>query len=147
MILTIILITGIVILAAVLWKYQRQMKDICRQIAFLREHDSNMLITTQIRAGGVGELAEELNELLLEMKKGAPGVPGKGGRDCPHLHGSVPRYPHASHLPGRVFSAPPGDPRPGGAGTVYPHHPGEDRQSEGDAGGAVHLHETPGRAL
>ena len=34
--LTIILITGIVILAAVLWKYQRQMKDICRQIAFLR---------------------------------------------------------------------------------------------------------------
>ena len=66
--LTIILITGTVILAAVLWKYQRQMKDICRQIAFLREHDSNMLITTQIRAGGVGELAEELNELLLEMK-------------------------------------------------------------------------------
>ena len=66
--LTIILITGIVILAVVLWKYQRQMKDICRQIAFLREHDSNMLITTQIRAGGVGELAEELNELLLEMK-------------------------------------------------------------------------------
>ena len=66
--LTIILITGTVILAAVLWKYQRQMKDICRQIAFLREHDSNMLITTQIRVGGVGELAEELNELLLEMK-------------------------------------------------------------------------------
>ena len=27
-----------------------------------------MLITTQIRVGGVGELAEELNELLLEMK-------------------------------------------------------------------------------
>ena len=38
------------------------MKDICRQIAFLREHDSNMLITTQIRVGGVGELAEELND-------------------------------------------------------------------------------------
>ena len=68
MILNIIFIIVIVILAAVLWKYQRQMKDICRQIAFLREHDSNMLITTQIRAGGVGELAEELNELLLEMK-------------------------------------------------------------------------------
>lgn len=69
MILNIIFIIVIVILAAVLWKYQRQMKDICRQIAFLREHDSNMLITTQIQAGGVSELAEELNELLLERKR------------------------------------------------------------------------------
>ncbi len=65
----VIFIIVIVILAAVLWKYQRQMKDICRQIAFLREQDSNMLITTQIRSGGMSELAEELNALLLERKK------------------------------------------------------------------------------
>ena len=57
MILNIIFIIVIVILAAVLWKYQRQMKDICRQIAFLREHDRNMRITTHPgrrseRAGG-----------------------------------------------------------------------------------------------
>ena len=52
-----------------LWKYQRQMKDICRQIAFLREHDSNMMVTTQIRFGGIGELAEKLNELLLERRE------------------------------------------------------------------------------
>ena len=48
------------ILSGMLWKYQRQMKDICRQIAFLREHDSNMMVTTQIRFGGIEELAEKL---------------------------------------------------------------------------------------
>ena len=45
------------------------MKDICRQIAFLREHDSNMMVTTQIRFGGIEELAEKLNELLLERRE------------------------------------------------------------------------------
>lgn len=64
-----LLIILIMILAGMLWKYQRQMKDICRQIAFLREHDSNMMVTTQIRFGGIGELAEKLNELLLERRE------------------------------------------------------------------------------
>ena len=64
-----LLIILIMILAGMLWKYQRQMKDICRQIAFLREHDSNMMVTTQIRSGGIGELAEKLNELLLDRRE------------------------------------------------------------------------------
>lgn len=65
----IFLIILIVILAGMLWKYQRQIKEICRQIAFLREHDSNMMVTTQIRYGGIGTLAENLNELLLERRE------------------------------------------------------------------------------
>lgn len=69
MVLTIVLILIIVILAGVLWKYQRQIKEICRQLAFLKENDSNMIVTTQINTGGIGELAESLNELLLERKK------------------------------------------------------------------------------
>ena len=41
----------IVGLFAVLWKYQRQIKDICRRLHFLKEHDSNMRIMTDIRMG------------------------------------------------------------------------------------------------
>lgn len=67
--LVIFLIILIVILAGMLWKYQRQIKDICRQIAFLREHDSNMMVTTQICFGGLGTLAENINELLLERRE------------------------------------------------------------------------------
>lgn len=59
----------ILILILILWKYQRQVKDICRQLAFLKEHDSNMMITREIDAGGVGELADSLNELLARRKK------------------------------------------------------------------------------
>ena len=42
-----ILIGIIVIQWIVLWKYQRQVKDICRQLTFLMKHDSNMLINRE----------------------------------------------------------------------------------------------------
>lgn len=60
-------ITGIVLLT--FWKYQRQVKDICRQLHFLSTHDSNMIISKEIGWGNIEELAEQLNCLLGERKK------------------------------------------------------------------------------
>lgn len=59
-----ILIAIILIQGALFWKYQRQVKDICRQLAFLMKHDSNMLITRETDFGGIGELADLLNEWM-----------------------------------------------------------------------------------
>ena len=57
------------ILIGILISYKRQVKDICRQLRFLQECDSNMLITTEMKKGHIGELAELLNTLLKERKK------------------------------------------------------------------------------
>ena len=64
-----ILAVIIIIQAFIMWKYQRQIKDICRQLSFLMEHDSNMLIQREIDIGGIGQLADKLNELLDLRKK------------------------------------------------------------------------------
>ena len=63
------LIIGILLIisfiqAFLLWKYQRQVKDICRQMAFLLKHDSNMLITRDLNFGNIGKLVDILNEYL-----------------------------------------------------------------------------------
>lgn len=60
----------ILILIGILISYKRQVKDICRQLRFLQECASNMLITTEMKKGHIGELAELLNTLLKERKKG-----------------------------------------------------------------------------
>lgn len=49
-------------------KYQRQIKDICRQLWFLKDHDSNMMISSEIRFGGMGYLTDTLNEIV-ELRK------------------------------------------------------------------------------
>lgn len=59
----------ILILIGILISYKRQVKEICRQLRFLQECDSNMLITTEMKKGHIGELAELLNTLLKERKK------------------------------------------------------------------------------
>lgn len=59
----------IIILLLILWKYQRQVNDICRQLAFLKDHDSNMMISREIDAGGIGKLADLLNDLLAKQRK------------------------------------------------------------------------------
>ena len=59
----------ILILIGILISYKRQVKDICRQLRFLQECDSNMLITTEMKKGHIEELAELLNTLLKERKK------------------------------------------------------------------------------
>ena len=49
-------------------KYQRQVKVICRQLAFLLKNESNMLITSDIETGGIGRLRDSLNELLSRQR-------------------------------------------------------------------------------
>lgn len=58
------LILIILIMVFILAKYRRQIKDICRQMSFLMRHDSNMLISRDIDFGGIGELADRLNEFI-----------------------------------------------------------------------------------
>ena len=64
------LLAGIIILQSIImWKYQRQVKDICRQLAFLMKHDSNMLIHREFGLGGIGMLSDRLNDLLELRRK------------------------------------------------------------------------------
>lgn len=69
--LTLIIIMGIliIILAVMLFNYQRQVKNICRQLAFLKNHDSNMLVTSNNETGGMNELKENINELIRENRE------------------------------------------------------------------------------
>ena len=68
-ILVCFLIAVIIIQWFILWKYQRQVRDICRQLSFLLKNDSNMLVTGDTGFGGLKELMEILNQLLLNRKK------------------------------------------------------------------------------
>lgn len=67
-IVIIILCIAIIIMAAVLYGYKRQIKNICRQLSFLKANDSNMLITVDSRTGGFKELESELNDMLLKER-------------------------------------------------------------------------------
>lgn len=62
----IIIILGIIILllCTLLWGYQRQVKNICRQLAFWKKYDSNLMISREIEWGDIGALCDMLNELL-----------------------------------------------------------------------------------
>lgn len=64
-----ILALVILIQTWVLWTYQRQIKDICRQLSFLQKHDSNMIITHEISWGRIRELVELLNGWNTKHKK------------------------------------------------------------------------------
>ena len=64
------ILAGIIILQSIIiWKYQRQVKDICRQLEFLMKHDSNMLIHREFGLGGIGMLSDRLNDLLELRRK------------------------------------------------------------------------------
>lgn len=64
------ILAGIIILQSIImWKYQRQVKDICRQLAFLMKHDSNMLIHREFDLGGIGMLSDRLNDFLELRRK------------------------------------------------------------------------------
>lgn len=64
-----VLLLIVIILTLLLWRYQRQIKDICRQLAFLEQHDSNMILTHEISIGGIKQLVDLLNNLILKQKK------------------------------------------------------------------------------
>ena len=66
-----ILVGVIITLICILGSYMRQVKDISRQLRFLREHESNMLITKEIKLGNIKELTDLLNEMIKERKEEA----------------------------------------------------------------------------
>lgn len=59
----------IVILIGIIWKHKRQVDNICRQLEFIKKHESNMLISKEIEWGGIGNLVDDLNELIEEGKQ------------------------------------------------------------------------------
>lgn len=63
-ILIIVLVISICVLVLVLLAYQRQIRDICRQLAFLQENDSNMMITASFPAKSIRNLTDRLNAFL-----------------------------------------------------------------------------------
>ena len=64
------ILAGIIILQSIImWKYQRQVKDICRQLTFLMKHGSNLLIQREFDLGGIGMLSDRLNDLLELRRK------------------------------------------------------------------------------
>lgn len=64
-----ILVSVILFLSYMLWKYERQIDDICRQLRFLKEHDSNMMITTDFTKGNLSVLTKDLNDFLYIQKE------------------------------------------------------------------------------
>ncbi|MGN1159362.1 MAG: sensor histidine kinase [Lachnospiraceae bacterium] len=64
-----VVIIAVLILTGILINQKRQVHNICRQLAFLKDHESNMLITRNTDLGGIGELVEELNELLVKQRR------------------------------------------------------------------------------
>ena len=83
-----VLSIAILIFICILVNYKRQIKDICRQLRFLQEHESNMLITKEMQWGHIGELTELLNEMLKERKKRADSLSEEGADDRGYLYES-----------------------------------------------------------
>lgn len=64
-----ILSAGLLLLLWILWTFVRQIQDICRQLSFLTEQDSNMKITGQIRFGGIEKMVDILNEAAAKTRE------------------------------------------------------------------------------
>lgn len=64
-----ILLILCMILIGMIWFIKRQIQDICRQLAFLEEQESNMLITTQTTSLCIGDLIEKINRIILSNRK------------------------------------------------------------------------------
>lgn len=63
-----ILVGFLLLLLLILLIFVRQIKDICRQLSFLIEQDSNIRITSQIGGGEIGRLVNILNEIMKERR-------------------------------------------------------------------------------
>ena len=55
-------------------KMQRQIGDICRQLAFLMKHDSNMMITANMKTGGFGKISKSVKRVVSNAKKRTTGI-------------------------------------------------------------------------
>ena len=88
-----ILTALVAVLLIILAVYKRQIRDICRQLAFLKEYDSNLLITRQMDAFGIRELTDELNEMLELQREQRQRYLKKRAGYFRCLYESFPRYP------------------------------------------------------
>lgn len=64
----ILLLIIIFILVFLLWYFRKQIRNISSQLTFLGEHDSYMLITSETNLGGIGQLKDNINELLKQNR-------------------------------------------------------------------------------
>lgn len=64
-----ILSGALLLLVLILWIFVRQIQDICRQLSFLMEQDSNIRISSQISCGGLGKLVDILNMIVKERRE------------------------------------------------------------------------------
>lgn len=59
----------IILLFALFYIYQRQVRNICKQLVFRREKNSNLRITSELDMCGLKELTDILNEQLERQRK------------------------------------------------------------------------------
>lgn len=68
-IVTVVSLMIALICVIILILYRRQVKNICRQLAFISKHNSNMIITQNFHSGDITELIESINTLIECQKK------------------------------------------------------------------------------
>lgn len=70
MIITVIILSALsVILTMRMISYRRQVKITCRRLAFMKENDTNMRLTHDIRFHELNELENSINELVDSMRE------------------------------------------------------------------------------
>lgn len=68
-IVAVISLITVLVSILILISYRRQIKNICRQLAFLSKHNSNMIVSQNIESKAVTELVNQINTLLEIHKK------------------------------------------------------------------------------
>lgn len=68
-ILTIIAVCVAAAAGSIAVRYRRQVKSICRQLQFIKNHQTNMKLSADGRCFGMGALADEMNGVLLETEE------------------------------------------------------------------------------
>lgn len=68
-IVTVVSLIIALICVMILILYRRQILNICRQLAFISKHNSNMIVTQNIHSSDITELVEMINTLLECQKK------------------------------------------------------------------------------
>ena len=59
-----VLAIALLITLILLFDQRRQVRDICRQLSFLKEQNSNLLITTGVGSKQIQELAVSINDMI-----------------------------------------------------------------------------------
>ncbi len=64
----IILAVVVIVLLLVIISYRRQVKNICRQLAFINNHKTNMMVTYQSFGNVTSEMINEINQMIVENR-------------------------------------------------------------------------------